>query len=308
MPSGRASASPRSPSGRRGAELALLLVTLFWGLTFPLIKGALDEFDPYWFVATRFAIAAALFSPLALGTAADRRAVRRDLWVGLGLGALVWVSYITQTLGLRTVPAGRAAFITGSSTILVPLIAPLFGAGRPRMKDLAAAAIATLGIGLLTGAIGARPDAQTVPFGAGDAWILGCAVSYAFYLHALQRALDAGRSTMPLAYLQVVGVLICAIVVLPLGDTTRVVFTSKAWIALGFCALFATIGTFVLQTRYQAWTTATRTALIFAMEPVFAAVFAWLILSETIGWSEGVGAGLVLVAIVGVEMVGRRRG
>ena len=90
------------------------------------------------------------------------------------------------------------------------------------------------------------------------------------------------------------------------GGTVRIPLS--AWIisALIFCATLATVATFWLQARFQGQTTAQRAALVFALEPVFATAFAWLLLGETIGWIGAFGAVLVLGAVLGVELVGSR--
>ena len=73
-----------------------------------------------------------------------------------------------------------------------------------------------------------------------------------------------------------------------------------------FCATFATVATFWLQARFQGQTTAQRVALIFALEPVFATAFAWWLLGETMGLIGGLGAVLVLGAVLGAELLGGR--
>ncbi len=112
------------------ADLAMLLVTLFWGLTFPLIRSAVSTLEPLVFVGFRFSLALLVFLPLVLFNAKARSGLRAAAVPGLILGALAGGGYITQTLGLTTVGAGRAAFITGLSVILVPLLSPVFRA-RP---------------------------------------------------------------------------------------------------------------------------------------------------------------------------------
>lgn len=272
-------------------------MTLLWGLTFPLIRSALEELDALHFVAFRFTLAMVVFLPLLLPNAAARRALRRAWLPGLGLGVLAWSSYLTQVLGLRTVAAGRAAFITGTSVILVPLLSPLFRAGRPGRVDYGAALLATVGMYALT-------DPRGGGFTSGDAWIMGCALAYAVYIHTLQKVLRRGHQDVALAFTQIVGVAACGLMLVPAAPGAPVL-SRAAVIALVFCALFATVGTFWLQTRYQGRTTPERVALIFAMEPVFASLFAYWLLGETLSALGVVGGLLILVAVVGAEILGR---
>lgn len=278
------------------ADAALLLVTLSWGLTFPLIRSAVQELSPEHFLASRFSLAALAFVPLVVASRGARRGLWRAVAPGLGLGVLAWSSYYTQTLGLQTVPAGRAAFITGTSVILVPLMAPLFRSGRPSAMDLAAALLATVGMYLLTDPAGGG-------FSAGDGWILLCATTYAVYIHLLQKVLRRDHHDVSLAFTQVVGIALCGMALLPAARGQAPVWSTGVLVAIVVCAVFATVGTFWLQTRFQGRTTPQRVALIFSMEPVFAAFFAYMLLGETMTAIGAAGAVVILIAVVGAEIL-----
>ena len=279
---------------QRRPELALLVVSALWGLTFPLIRSAVQDVDPFVFVPARFGLASVAFLPVLAWSRRARQGLRQALLPGVALGALAWTSYLTQTIGLQTVQAGRAAFITGTAVIIVPLLAPLLGAARPTTRDLAAAGVATAGLYLLTAPSGAG-------FSAGDGLVLFCAAGYAAYILLLQRVLRREHDPVALAFTQVATITICSLVALPLLGRGGSEWTSAAWTGVAFCALFATAGTFFLQTRFQGKTTPQRAALIYALEPVFAALFAWLLLAETLPLTGALGAGLILAALLGVE-------
>ena len=277
------------------ADLAMLLVTLFWGLTFPLIRSAVSTLEPLVFVGFRFSLALLVFLPLVLFNAKARSGLRAAAVPGLILGALAGGGYITQTLGLTTVGAGRAAFITGLSVILVPLLSPVFRAGRPKRVEILAALTATLGLFLLT-----NPRAGGIT--RGDLFVLACAAIYAVYIHVLQIYLRRQPNSTALAFVQIVGIAALAGVFLPLSHPGPVHFSKMAWVALLFTATFATGGTTWLQTNYQGRTTPQRTALIFSMEPVFATLFAYLMLGEVLPFIGQMGALLILVSVIGVEL------
>lgn len=285
---------------RLRADLAMVLVTVFWGVTFPLIRGALEDLGPLQFVGWRFTLAALAFVPLVLASGRARAALKATAGVGILLGMISGISYFSQTWGLQTVPAGRAAFITGTNVVMVPLLAPLFRAGRPVWTDFAAAALATAGLYLMTagdGGLGRR-------FGTGDLWVLLCALSYAVYLLVLQRVLARPRNAVALAFLQIASIAVVSDIVLGVAGPVRITWTPWVLGALLFCATLATVVTFWLQARFQGETTAQRVALIFALEPVFATVFAWWLLGETMGPIGGLGAILVLIAVLGAEFLG----
>jgi len=287
-------------ASQQRADLALLAVALLWGVTFPLIRGAMETISPTNFVAWRFSTATVAFLPLVLTRPQAWFALRRALLPGLGLGLLAWASYFTQTIGLQTVEAGRAAFITGTSVIMVPFLSPAFGAGRPSRIDLVAAAVATVGMYLLT-------DPSSGGFSSGDFWVLGCALTYSIYIHVLQRVLRGGFAPVALAFTQVLGITVVAWVAFPLGGEALAVPSGSTLVAILVCALLATVGTFWLQTHFQGRTSPQRVALLFSMEPVFATAFAFLLLGEVLAPIGFAGGLLILAAVVGVEMLGASR-
>jgi drug/metabolite transporter (DMT)-like permease len=286
---------------RLRADLALVLVAVFWGVTFPLIRGAMEELAPTQFVAWRFTLAALAFLPLVLASRESRQSLPALIGPGLLLGTIAGISYFTQTWGLQTVPAGRAAFITALNVVIVPLLAPLFRAGRPKALDVGAALVATVGLYLMT--VGEEGFGGGLV--SGDFWVLVCATSYAVYLLVLQRVLVRARNAVGLAFTQIATIALLADLALGATGTVRIPMTPWVISALIFCATLATVATFWLQARYQGQTTAQRAALIFALEPVFATAFAWMLLGETMGPIGGVGAVLVLGAVLGVELLGR---
>ncbi|MDF1561544.1 MAG: DMT family transporter [Deltaproteobacteria bacterium] len=283
-------------SGRRRAEAALVGVAGAWGLTFPLIREALADVAPLHFLPLRFTTAVLAFLPVLLFFRVSPRSLTREAPAGLLLGGVAFLSYVTQTIGLRTVPAGRAAFITGLAVVIVPLIGPLFRTGRPGPRAFLSAGIATAGLYLLS-----EPERGGLT--SGDVWVLGCALSYAVYTQLLQRMTthadgsDSGRDAASLAFFQVVGLAACSLITLPLAPAGWPAITPAVVKAVLFCAVAATVLTFFLQARYQRHTTAPRASLIFASEPVFAALFAYWLLGETVGPTGLAGAGLVLLAI-----------
>ena len=126
------------------AQFALLLVSFMWGLTFPLIRNAVQEINPYQFVFSRFGFATIAFGLFILLRKVALSKIIACTIPGLILGGIAWASYFTQTVGLGEISAGRAAFITGLNVMMVPLLAPLFRVGKPNRNDLFAAGLANI--------------------------------------------------------------------------------------------------------------------------------------------------------------------
>ena len=140
----------------------------------------------------------------------------------------------------------------------------------------------------------------------GDLWILGCALAYTVYIHVLQKVLARRPHELSLAFTQVAGIALLAVTLLGARGNVAIPFTQAVLVALAVCAVLATVGTFWLQTRYQGRSSPERVALIFSLEPVFATLFAYWLLGETLGAVGALGAGLILIAVVGVEMLAAR--
>jgi drug/metabolite transporter (DMT)-like permease len=273
----------------------LVLVTVVWGTTFPITKEAVAELSPSTIIATRFWVAAVVMLPFLLGVwtkspeTGQHRLNTSLLYDGALVGAVLFVSYITQVIGLTTVSSNRAAFITGLNVVLVPLLGPLLGKIIPRPAWIAAS-IAVLGIAVLSFEGGS--------IGSGDAWVLGCTISYALYILLLDRVTHRHA---PLA-LTAVQVLVVALLgsVWVLFEVAGVQWASlwQAMPQLVYLGVAATALATFLQAFGQRFVSATNTAVIYALEPVFAAMFAYLWLAETLGWRGFLGAGLILVAMV----------
>lgn len=263
--------------------LALVLTTLVWGSTFPLTKNALADLSPAALVAARFLVAAIAFSPFLRGG--------RRLWqAALPLGIVLFLSFITQVIGLQTTSSNRAAFVTGLNVVLVPLLGPLLARAVPRAAWPTALA-AFAGVGIMSWEGGALV--------IGDLWVLGCAISYAAYILMLERIAPTqdplALTAAQLAVVAALGLTWAAPELLASGLPAGLEASLPAIVYLGLAAT-------ALATLAQAWAQqrvpAVQTALVYALEPVFAAAFALWLLGETLGPRGLAGAALVVAATV----------
>lgn len=273
--------------------LALLFVTLVWGATFPVLKIATAHLSGVETTALRFFIAAACMAPFALQ-------LPRHTWRdGAAMGALVLVSYVLQAYGLEFISSNRSAFLTSLNVLMVPFLALLFGT-RLTWPVLAAAVIACAGIGLMSWEGGAHLVADT-------ATVLS-ALAYALYVILLSQR-SAKHKARELAAAQIVWMALLGLawmLALSVGtDRLQTLPARMSWeIFFGLCYLgvVATSGMLFLQAVAQRHVPASKAALVYAMEPVFAALFAWIMLSEGLSWRAAVGGTLVVAAVVFSEM------
>jgi drug/metabolite transporter (DMT)-like permease len=161
--------------------------------------------------------------------------------------------------------------------VLVPAFEYMFFRARFGSRVLGGILLSFVGLALL--AMGEPPVAAAGrDVLKGDLLVLGCAVCFAFHILALARY-GQSEDAIALAAWQT---LVVVVVALP----AHMAFESwswpshQVWGVIAFLALVATAAVTVMQISFQRHVTATQAALIFALEPVFASIFAWLMQGE----------------------------
>lgn len=280
------------------AEAALAFVAIIWGSTFVVIKQALADVSTLYFLFLRFSLASLCM--LVLFVPAFRRMRARDLLEGLGAGGIaglfLWLGYILQTVGLKYTTAGNSGFLTGLYIVLVPLIGAAFLRKRPSGREIAGILIATAGMVVMT----LPALLANFTMNRGDLLTLACAVSFAFHLVTVGHY-SLRRKTEALA----LGQIACAAILSGSSlwlEPRHIVWSRTVITAILLTAILATAVAFALQTWAQRYTTPTRTALIFALEPVVALVTAVALGGEALTVYAVAGGALILAGILTVEL------
>lgn len=278
-------------------DLALILVTLVWGSTFVLAKDLLAHTPPLNYLSVRFLIATLSFAAISLNI--WRKLDRNALWGGLLLGAFLYGGFLAQATGLVYTTPAKSAFVTGVSVILVPFFSYLLTGARITSNHMLAVVLAACGFGLLT-----MPQTNE-GVNRGDLFTL---VGTGFWaLHIVYTGVWTKRAeARPLLLVQlVVAALFFALSLSALraldalpalaGAGFPVTFRSVA--QLLYLAIFSTIVTIMVQIRVQRHISATRAAIIFSLEPAFAAFFSYLVFGERLGLRAVIGGALIVLAI-----------
>jgi drug/metabolite transporter (DMT)-like permease len=277
------------------ASLTLLAMAACWGSTFFLIHDLLDRVPAVDFLAVRFAVATVVLLLLAPG--AVRRLTRQTRQRAVVLGVLYGGAQILQTTGLEHTPASVSGFITGMYVVLTPIFAAAILRSRIVPVTWLAVALAVGGLAVLT--------LSGISAGYGEALTLVAAMIYALHivgLGAWSRPADAiGMSMVQIAVVTV----ICTVAAAPGGITLP--DRSGDWLSLLYMAIFAAALAMLGQTWAQAHLAPTRSAILMSMEPVFAALFAVVLGSESLTWRMLVGGSLVVAAMLIVEVLPRRK-
>ncbi len=280
------------------ADLILLFIAFIWGATFVLVQQAISFLEPFTFNAIRFTIAAIILAIWFLLFKREQLTSinRTFLIAGLLIGISLFLGYALQTSGLLYTTSSKAGFITGLSVVLVPLLAFIILKERPRFVAIIGSFIAVLGLFLLT--IG-----DSLLLNIGDLLVLGCAFAFAMHI-ILTGKYTNEYPTLLLTLIQVIGVAFFSIICSFLFEDWKKAFQietileSDVLIALLVTSVLATAFAFYAQTKLQQYTTPTRVALIFATEPVFAAITAYLWANERLGYIPIIGCTLIFLGMI----------
>lgn len=283
------------------AHLLLVLATLIWGSTFVLIKAALRDSSPLALNAARMGLAAIL---LALYYRKDlARMTRPALLMGCAVGLFLFLGYAFQTTGLRLTTPSKSAFLTGVSTVLVPLVLVAFWRTKIHPWRAVGIFLALAGLFLMTVPAGRQGLADFAKVNRGDLLTIACAFAFAFQIVFLGR----GSQRFPFAQMAVLQIAVAAALMgisAPLLEQPLLRLNGTVLATILITGILGTAVAFTVQAWAQQFTPATHTALIFTLEPVFAWLTSFLYLKERLGIRAGAGALLILAGIVVSELLG----
>lgn len=275
------------------AEIALALVSLVWGATFVLVKNALTDISTVLFLGLRFGVAAVILG--ALYRVRGGRITRTGLGAGILVGSLLYSGYLLQTFGLKYTSPATSGFITGLYVPMVPMLSAAIYRKPPGASEWIGVTLAAIGMTLLT------LQSEGLRVGVGELLTLGCAFAFAWHMLALAH-FSRKMGTDWLAFVQIASCAVIGLSSFALVEPVVLRWTPAVVLALGVTSIFATALAFWIQTWGQARTTATRAAVIFALEPVFAWLTSWLLEGEILTARAVAGAICILAGILLVEL------
>ena len=275
--------------------LALLTVTVVWGSTFPSMKLLTEHLSALHIIWLRFGMAAVVLLPMWWG-------IRRAEWRwGMLLGVLNFAAFWLQIEGLALTSSNRNAFITGLNVLIVPVIAWLVLRRQMGWPIWVACGLAVLGMSLMF--------FEDAPWNWGDTLTLLSAAVYAVYILVMEAAalrnraapLRATRMAVALA----TSMLACTTLALLVQDGGMAglaehaqALNAQQWLAMTYLGLVASALVIVLQAWGQQRVDAMRSAIVFGLEPVFAALTAWWLIDERMGMVALAGAALIVAALI----------
>jgi drug/metabolite transporter (DMT)-like permease len=279
-------------TSRTRAESYLLSLTIIWGSTFVLTKFILEDASPFVYVAIRFFAASLLFAAFFFRRL---RTISKDgVAKGLVLGVLLFFGFVLQTIGLKFTTASKSAFITGLMVVFTPIFQLIIERKAPKIGNIIGVVLVAIGLYLLTSPKGSE-------FNIGDALTLVCAVLFSIYTVYLS-VYGKDHDPAHLTFVQFASTAILAAIAIPFLETAYINLTFNFLLNLAYLAVMPTVVALYVMAKYQKYTTPTRSAIIYSMEPPFAAIFAFLIIGEQIGMIGIIGGMLILFGLIVSEL------
>jgi drug/metabolite transporter (DMT)-like permease len=286
---------------RLWADIALTTAALIWGATFVVVKDALRDVSVFVYVAVRFGLSAAIMGVIFWREL--RRTTARAVWAGTQIGFFMFGGYTFQTAGLKFTTPSKAAFITGSSVVLVPVILAIFGLRKITGWIWAGALAALAGLYLLT-----IPAEGIGGLKRGDPIVFLGAMMFALHIIFISRHVER-HPVATLTFVQIAATAFLATAFIPILG--RLHWEQPRWTWTGnliFAVLVTSIGSTVIGFSFQVWsqqyTSSTHTAIFISLEPVFATLTSWLLASERLGGRVLLGGALIFAGILLAELKG----
>ena len=274
------------------SDLALLLVTIFWGAGFPITKFALHTIPPFYHIGLRFLIAAVLLSIIFYKKMS--KIDKSILKPATTMAILLFLTYALQTVGLLYTTASKSAFYSGLAVLFVPTLSFIFYKSKMNVNTLISITLAFIGLFLLSF------SGNVFSFNIGDLMTVLNSVSYAVLLLFTSGYVKEHDPTQ-LSIVQMYIVSIFGFIAAIIFDKWDTPMSLLSFNSLMFSAVLCTAFAFWMQATAQKFTSASHIALIFTMEPVFGAFTAWLLLGENIGFKGFVGGGFIIFAMLIAE-------
>ena len=286
------------------AQLGLVFTTLAWGATFVLVKEGLKNAEPFTFGAYRFLIATICTSILVRTKIFNIK--KKEIYGGIVCGLFLCAGYAFQNFGLwendlylSTTPS-KSAFITSISIIMVPILLFLFGIQKVSNKTWFSIIIATIGLYILL-----NPTGEGISMG--DIFTFGCAACFAIHIILQDIYVKKNINIIHFFFIQMLSVTVFSGICSLLFETKPTIWSQQLITALLLTGIIATTIAILIMVWAQQVLSPSQTALIFSLEPVFAALFSWILLNEILGLWGWIGGLLIVLAIIWSESKPRKK-
>jgi len=269
------------------AQIGLLFVTIIWGFTFVLVKGALNDALPFSFATLRFGVAT--FLTLLIINKKINTLNKMELIGGIVCGVFLFLGYAFQNFGLMITTATKSAFITSISVLLVPILLVILNLQKVQMHIWIAVLMATAGLYLLI-----------LPGGGlniGDIITFGCSISFAIHIITQDYYIKKEVRLLPFINVQLAFVTIISLISAFFYEPDPIIWSERLMGAIIITGVLATFTAFLIMIWAQKILNPSETAIIFSLEPLAASLFAMVFAGELLGLWGWIGGSLICIAV-----------
>ncbi len=273
------------------AIFLLILTTVLWGTSFIITKNLTQDVPIFLYLGLRFSIALIGFIPFLFHL---KNLNKKIVFMGFITGLIFFFGIVFQTYGLQSTSAGKTGFITGLSTIIVPFLA-WFGFKKPLSIRIWIGVIISV-IGMVFLLLAGESEAGLI---IGDVLVLICAIFFAIYIvlnDKYVRLADVYLYSIIQIFVISFSSFICSLIFREAYDL--LLYPPTFWFVMIYMGIGVMTLTFLFQNWSQQYQGSTQTAIIFTLEPVFAALFGFIIGNEVLTYFEWVGCSLIFIAIL----------
>lgn len=275
---------------KTNAQIIMIIVVAIWAASFALTKQVLNELDVFNFMAMRFLIGWVALT-LFLLIAGKRKVPKEQLIGGLITGAVLFLAFTFHTIGLKYTTVAKNAFIVGGSVLFVPIIATCVKGQKQSRVIWFCTSLALLGLGFVT------LDGKTGGPNFGDFITFLGSVVMGYYIILVEEYVKKGDASI-IAAIQIGVVGILSLIVSIFIETPTAILSINGWQSMLFLGVICSAIAYAIANIAQKHIPASNIALIYTLEPIFAAILGWIVLSEILGLQAVIGGVLIVVSVI----------
>lgn len=273
------------------ADISLVAVTVFWGLSFPIMSVALKTIPPYSYIAIRYTIGA-----IILGTFFRKKLKSisiKDFKIAGIIGVTLLIGIILQVVGLTYTTSSKSAFITGLNVVFVPIMLAVIYKKLPDYRTIIGIILSIIGLYILS-----AKGSSGINFG--DFLTLLCSIVFAAQIILVDKyAKEVDSGLLTTLELFIVGILSF----IPAIGIERLHFevTKTVVMALVITIIFSTVIAMWVQNEMQPYTNPTHAAIIYLGEPVFGAIFS-IFIGDKLTGNSLIGSFLIFLGMIVINV------
>jgi len=275
------------------AQFGMVITTMIWGVTFVMVKEALNDAKPFMFATLRFGLSFIL--AVIYVNKGIAKINKKSLIAGLVCGLCLYIGYSFQNFGLMQTTPSKSAFVTSVSVIMVPVLLVIFRLKIIQNRIWVATFLAVIGLYVLL-------DPAGEGLNIGDILTFGCALSFAAHVIFQDYYLSKGINVGHLLLIQLMFITFFSGISVVSYEGFEVIVSQNLVVAILVTGILATFIALLIMVWAQTILGPNQTAILLSLEPVFAALFSTIFASEVLGLNGWIGGAIIVFAILSLEI------